>query len=178
MAVTSKELRTPREAAHGRIGAGTEVWPRSLMPVAYSVTVLLAVLAVYALVGTLVDWGRVRLDDMRYGRPRTTHLEAMVGHEGSSGLPTHIIAMNLNGQVVVLELAGGTTNEVRSLPGPYLFGEGNDLTPIGLSLQDMDKDGQPDLVVDVRREQIVYLNRDGSFRLPTPDEQRQIAGAS
>jgi len=25
--------------------------------------------------------------------------------------------------------------------------------------------------VDVRNEQIVYLNRDGSFRLPTPEEQ-------
>ncbi len=172
MAVTSKELRTPRESSVRRLG--TEAWPRSLMPMAYTITLLLAILAVYALVGTIVDWGRVRLDDVRYGRPRTTHLEGKVGHEGNSGLPSHFIAMNLNGQVMILELVGGNPNEVRSLPGPYLFGEGNDLTPVNLSLQDIDKDGQPDLIVDVRREQIVYLNRDGAFRLPNAEEQQQL----
>jgi len=172
MAVTSKELRTPRETTCRRIGM--EAWPRSVMPLAYAITLLLAVLAIYALVGTLVDWGRVQLDDLRYGRPRTTHLDGKVGHEGNTGQPSHFIALNLNGQVVVLELVGGNPSEVRSLPGPYLFGEGSDLTPVGLSLQDVDKDGQPDLVVDVRREQIVYLNRDGSFRLPNADEQQQL----
>jgi hypothetical protein len=38
----------------------------------------------------------------------------------------------------------------------------------------MDRDGLDDLIIDVRNEQIVYLNRDGSFRLPTPEEQQQL----
>jgi hypothetical protein len=171
MAVTSKELRTPRGAYPLAGGA-----PRTLIPVAYAITLLLAMLAVYALVGAVIGWGQVQFDDLRYGRPRTTHLQAMVGHESATGQPTHLIAMNLNRQVVVLELAGGDPNTIRSLPGPYLFGAGEDLTPVTMTLSDVDGDGQPDLLLDVRREQIVYLNKDGSFRLPTADEQRQLAG--
>ena len=64
--------------------------------------------------------------------------------------------------------------QVRSLPGPYLFGADEDLTPVILSLSDMDGDGQDDLLVNVRNEQIVYLNRDGGFRLPTPEEQQRL----
>jgi hypothetical protein len=43
-----------------------------------------------------------------------------------------------------------------------------------LSLRDMDGDGQLDLLLDVRNEQIVYLNKDGAFRLPTPAEQAAL----
>jgi hypothetical protein len=98
-----------------------------------------------------------------------------VGHEGDTGQATHFIAMNLNRQVVVLELPGGDASQVRSLPGPYLFGAGEDLTPVAMALQDVDGDGQADLLLDVRSERIVYLNKDGSFRLPTGEEQRQLS---
>jgi hypothetical protein len=175
MAVTSKEIRTPRQPV--RRQAEAEAWPQALMPVGYTITLVLAVMAIYFLVGALIDWGRVRYDDMRYGFPRTTHLEGMVGHEAASGMPSHFTAMNLNGQVVIMQLVGGNTAEVRSFPGPYLFGEGSDLTPVGLALHDVDKDGAPDLVVDVKREQIIYLNRDGTFRLPNAEEQQQLIAA-
>jgi hypothetical protein len=132
-------------------------------------------LAIYVLVSAIVSWGSVRIDDMRYGRPRTTQLSAVVGHEGDTGQATHFIAMNLNRQVVVLELPGGDASQVRSLPGPYLFGAGEDLTPVAMSLQDVDGDGQADLLLDVRSERIVYLNKDGSFRLPTGEEQRKLS---
>jgi hypothetical protein len=140
----------------------------------YIITGLLAVIAIYVLVGALVGWAQVRLDDLRYGWPRTTQMDAVVGHE-SNGQPTHFMAMNLNRQVLVLEIVGGDPNTVRSLPGPYLFGAGEDLTPVTMAIQDVDNDGLPDLLLDVRRERIVYLNRDGAFRLPTTDEQRQLA---
>lgn len=169
MAVTSKELRTSR--ARGQ--RGFLLWS-SLSPVAYAVTFVLAALALYVIISTMVAWGQERLDDIRYGRPRTTHLVGLVGHEGKQGQPTHFIAMNLDRQVVVLELPGGDASKVRSLPGPYLFGAGEDLTPVMLELQDVDKDGYNDLVMIIRNEQVVYLNRDASFRLPTPEEQRQL----
>jgi hypothetical protein len=41
-------------------------------------------------------------------------------------------------------------------------------------VHDVDGDSQPDLLLNIRREQIVYLNRDGAFRLPTPEEQAQL----
>jgi hypothetical protein len=168
MAVTSKDI-------DGKGVGRASVFPRSVGPVAYLVTFVLAALAVYVLVGAVVNWGQVRLDDLRYGRPRTTHLEGYVGHGGEvEGRPTRFVGLNIDRQVVVLELPGGDTTQVRSLAGPYLFGADESLTPVLLSLRDMDGDGLQDLIVDVRNEQIVYLNRDGGFRLPTPDEQSRL----
>ncbi len=168
MAVTSKEIEGKN------VGRGS-VFPRSVGPVAYGVTFVLAAVAMYVLVGAIVNWGQVRLDDLRYGRPRTTHLEGMVGHSGEApGKPTRLIGLNIDRQVVVLELPGGDSTQIRSLPGPYLFGADEDLTPVLLSLRDMDGDGLEDLIVNVRDEQIVYLNRDGGFRLPTAEEQSRL----
>ncbi len=172
MAVTSKDLRTNR-------GQGTTATPvpRSLTPAAYAVTFVLAALAIYAIVSVIIGWGQVSFDDIRYGRPRTTHLEGFVGRaEEANGQPTRFIALNLQRQVVVLELPGGDASKVRSLPGPYLFGANEDLTPVLIDLRDVDGDSQSDLIITVRNEQVVYLNRDGGFRLPTPEEQRQLVG--
>lgn len=145
--------------------------PRQLLIVAYVGTAFLAALALYLVMNSLINWGRITLDDLRYGRPRTMHLEGFVGHEESNGAPTQFIAMNMAGQVVVLELPGGDPASVRSFAGPYLFGEEEDLTPVTIALRDMDRDNFPDLLINVRNETIVYLNKDGTFRLPTPEEQ-------
>jgi len=167
MAVTSKDIDSK--------GGRSSVLPRSVGPVAYGLTFVLAALAMYVLVGAVVSWGQIKLDDLRYGRPRTTHLEGYVGHVGEvEGRPTRFVGLNIDRQVVVLELPGGDSTQVRNLPGPYLFGADEDLTPVLLSLQDMDGDGLDDLIVDVRNEQIVYLNRDGGFRLPTSEEQSRL----
>jgi hypothetical protein len=168
MAVTSREIHSQRESRPNAL-------VRTFGPLAYLVTFVLASLAIYVLVGAAVEWGQVRLDDLRYGRPRTTRLTGMVGRPGETATrPTIFVGMNIERQVVVLELPGGDPTQVRSLPGPYLFGANEDLTPVLLSLRDMDRDGQADLIIDVRNEQIVYLNRDGGFRLPTPEEQQQL----
>ncbi|MCS6880644.1 MAG: VCBS repeat-containing protein [Oscillochloridaceae bacterium] len=166
MAVTSRELAGRLPAAPRRPGLG----------VAYVLTFLLAALAVHVLVGAVVERARIALDDLRYGRPRTAHVTGYVGHgaEGA-GRPTHIVAMNLDRQVVVLELPGSDPQQARSLPGPYLFGSRQDLEPVVLSLLDMDGDGLNDLVLTVSNERVVYLNREGAFRLPTAEEQALLA---
>jgi hypothetical protein len=128
----------------------------------------------YFLISTGAYWGRVLLDDLRYGRPRTTHLKGFVSHAEAGGLPSHFIALNLNRQVIVLELPGGDPAQVRSFPGPYLFGADEALTPVQLALDDVDADGANDLLISVRNEQLVYLNRDGDFRLPRPEERQQL----
>jgi hypothetical protein len=120
----------------------------------------------------------VLVDDLRYGRPRTTQLDAFVGHEETNGQPTHLMAINLNRQVMVIELPGGEAAKARTLSGPYLFGANEELTPLQLHLQDLDGDGKPDLLLDIRQEQLVYLNRDGAFRLPTPEEQAALQRGS
>jgi hypothetical protein len=118
------------------------------------------------------------VDDLRYGRPRTTQINGFVGHDEAAGQPTHLMAINLNRQVVVVELPGGDPAKARSIAGPYLFGADEDLTPVVLSLYDADRDGQVDLLLDVRRELLVYLNKDGAFRLPTAEEDAQLKRGS
>lgn len=170
MAVQTRDLRTLR----GLLPEGSP-WVRRVTIVVYAATALLLLVAVYALVGSLVERTRVAIDDIRYGRPRTTHLEGFVGHGEDRGTPTHLIAVNLNRRVVLFELPGGEPSVARVVEGPYLFGADESLTPIELRLNDMDGDGTLDLLVTIRREQVVYLNKEGMFRLPTAAEQAGLS---
>jgi hypothetical protein len=173
MAVTSKNLRSAQ-----RVHARSLPFSRRLHVLAYGLTLLLAALAIYAVVSVLLGKLHIVVDDMTYGRPRTVHMDAFVGHGEEAGHQTHLLAMNLNRQVVVIEMPGGDPAKAHTISGPYLFGADEDLTPVLLHLRDMDGDGQVDLLLDVRREQVVYLNKDGAFRPPTPEEQAQLSRGS
>jgi hypothetical protein len=136
--------------------------------------VLLLVLG-YLLLTPVFTWGQRRLDDLRYGFPRTTHLDSFVGHGEAEGQPTHLIALNLHGQVSILELPGGDMAKIQALTGPYLVGADGQYVVPHLSLADANDDGQPDLLLQVREELIVYMNENGTFRLITPEERVRLA---
>lgn len=146
--------------------------------IAYIITGILALLAAYVLLSSAIGFGRTMIDDVKYGRPRTFHLTANVGRPEEANAPTQLIAMNLQRQVVILEIPGGDATKVRTLPGPYLFGAGEDLTPVTMRLADMNGDGADDLVVRVKDEEMVYLNRDNSFNLITAEERQQLVQAA
>jgi hypothetical protein len=171
MAVQSRELRNERRTP-------ISLPVKNVGTVAYLVTGLLALLALYVLLSSLVGAGRVLVDDMRYGRPRTYHLTANIGRPEEANAPTHLIAMNLDRQVVIVEIPGGDSTQVRTLPGPYLFGAGEDLTPVTMRLADMNGDTAPDLIVRVKDEEMVYVNRDNSFNLITAEERQQLVQQS
>jgi hypothetical protein len=171
MAVTQKSLRSEQRAQRPVVSLS-----RRLYSAFYVVTLVLAAVTIYAVVSLFVGKAHVLIDDLRYGRPRTTQLNAFVGHDETTGQPTHIMAINLNRQVTIIELPGSDAAKSRTIAGPYLFGADEDLTPPQLSLRDMDGDGNVDLVLDIRNEQIIYLNKDGMFRLPTPEEQPALTG--
>jgi hypothetical protein len=82
--------------------------------------------------------------------------------------------MNLNRQVVVLQIPGGDTSQTRTITGPYLVGAGEDKTPVLLSFEDVNRDGTRDMVVNVKNEAIVFLNRDGQFQEMSPEERAQL----
>src|SRR5205085_7367435 len=98
----------------------------------------------------------------------------IVGHNDGAGTPTHFIAMNLNRQVVVLEIPGGDASKIRTITGPYLFGAGEDKTPVVLRFDDLNRDGSQDLIVNVKNEEIAYLNKNGEFQNITPEERVQL----
>jgi len=72
-----------------------------------ALTYLLLLLLGYLLLTPVFTWGQRRLDDLRYGFPRATHLDGFVGHGEESGDPTHLMALNLRRQISILELPGG-----------------------------------------------------------------------
>ncbi|HYF66382.1 MAG TPA: hypothetical protein VD886_26375 [Herpetosiphonaceae bacterium] len=188
MAVTSRNLRTnkperwsgqrvvrvarPGVAQRQRSVAAQPVSTRSVW-LNYILTGVVVVL-LSLLVGTLNGWVGTKIDDIRYGRPRVSHLSAKVGHEGEQGLPTEFVAINLNRRVVVLEFPGGDANAARTIVGPYLFGAGEDLTPITLDTLDVNADAQPDLLVTIKNEQLVYINQPDGFRMITAAEQGSL----
>jgi hypothetical protein len=148
---------------------------------AYGAAALAAVLVIYFVLSTAIHFAQVTADDVAYGRPRTSHLDAYFGHAGEqAGQPSHVLAINLERRVVIIELPGGDTQGASTLTGPYLFGSDEDLTPIKLSSADINGDGQPDLLVDVKNEQLVYINdKDkNSFHLLTNEERAKLQPAS
>jgi hypothetical protein len=170
MAVQSRNLGPQRRTSIG-LPAG------NVGNIAYLITGLLALLAAYVLLSSAIGFGRTTLDNFRYGYPRTFHLSANVGRPEEANGPTHLIAMNLERQVVILEIPGGDSTQIRSLPGPYLFGSDEHLTPVTMRLADMNGDGAPDLLVRVKDEEMVYLNRDNTFGLITAEERQQLMQA-
>ncbi len=56
----------------------------------------------------LSSWWSTTQDDWHYGRVRTWQGDAVVGHGDSTTNPSHFIAVNLNGQVLVIEIPGET----------------------------------------------------------------------
>lgn len=176
--VRSQEIRsstTRRSSSTARpLTLAPSIAPRSF---AYLMTAILALIAIYAVMGHVLTWGRSMVDDVRYGTPRTYHLSAVVGHNDGSGTPTHLVAMNLNRQVVIVEFPGGDTTQARTLTGPYLVGAAEDKTPVTMRLADMNGDGSQDLIVNIKNEEIVYLNTDGEFRLITAEERATLSTA-
>ena len=118
--------------------------------------------------------GREGLHAHVYSDRHAFHLDAVVGHNDGSGTPTHLVAMNLNRQVIILEMPGGDAAKIRTLTGPYLFGANEDKTPVLLRLEDLNRDGAQDLVVSIKNEEIVYVNRDAQFQLMTGEERQKL----
>jgi len=110
-----------------------------------------------ALAGSVVvTWSSTFMDDVRYGYPRTTHVDHIVGHELDPRVPTHLTALNLRGQVVIFEVPGGDPEHARLLQGPHLVGTGADLAPVLLTFSGEAR--HPDLVVTVNGLQVMFRN--------------------
>jgi hypothetical protein len=109
-------------------------------------------------------WSQQTLDDLRYGRPRTTHVDHAVGHEKSL-TKTHFVAMNLDGAVYIIEMPGGSPSTSRLLVGPRLVGPGADLAPVSLSFPGDPQ--HPDLLVRASGIEVKFRNT-GSAYEPAP----------
>jgi hypothetical protein len=170
MAVISRPIDGSRRALGAARRALASGWTSAL---AY---VLLLVLG-YALLTPVFGWGQRKVDDLRYGYPRVTQVEGFVGHAEEAGAPTHLMALNLHGQVSIVEIPGGDAAQVRAIPGPYLVGADGRYVVPHLSLRDLTGDGRAELLLRVRDEVVVYVSDNGVFRVMTPAERSQLVAS-
>jgi hypothetical protein len=112
----------------------------------------------------IVSWWQIHQDDATYGRPRTFQIDQVVGHNDSSSNPSHFIAINLKRHIIVIELPGGDPTKARIYPITTLFGDGQDLTPVTLTFQDVTGHGQLDMLIHIQDQKLVMINENGTFR--------------
>jgi len=112
----------------------------------------------------LTSWWQQYQDNLHYGYPRTSQLDAVVGHSDSVQDPTHFIFLNLRGHIEIIEIPGGNPSQARIFSGPTLFGDGNDLTPVTGEIRN--EDGRRDLIVHIQNQQIVFVNDGTTFHPP------------
>ena len=136
---------------------------------------MLTMLALWVVGSLLLSWWQVTQDDWHYGRPRTFQVDAAVGHNDSAASPSHFIAINLNRHVEVIECPGGDCSHAVIYLGPILFGDGEDVTPVTLTFQDVNGDGKPDMVIHIQDQRIVFINENGTFRPAKPGEVKEIS---
>ena len=109
------------------------------------------------------SWWQNYQDGLNYGYPRTSHLEAVVGHNDSTLNPTQFIFTNNHGHIEIIEIPGGDVSHTRAFNGPTLFGNGNDLVvPKGEIRLEHNK---YDLIVHIQDQQIVFTNDGNTFHL-------------
>lgn len=100
-------------------------------------------------------------DQWHYGDARLTQLDADVGHSGTS----HLIASYYHGHIVVIEIlvSHPQDNRVYVLSG---FSDLPTLPVLTLSVQDINGDGKPDLIIKIEGTalQAVLFNAGNTFQ--------------
>jgi hypothetical protein len=116
------------------------------------------------------NWWQTTQDTLHYGYPRTFQVDAVVGHADSAAHPSHFIALNLHGQIRIIEFPGGDVTRAKVYIGPDLMGPGQDLTPVTLSFKDTSGNGKPEMIVTVGTAHYLYRNAGSTFVPPKPSQ--------
>ncbi len=140
-------------------------------PLLYLGVGMTTMLTLWVLGQMAVSWWTLHQDDATYGRPRTYQFNAVFGHTDSAANPTHIIIVNLNRHVILIELPGGDSTHARIYNGPTLFQDGGDLVPVTGEAIDVNGDGKLDLVLFIQDQRIAFINDGTQFRPAKPGEQ-------
>ncbi len=123
----------------------------------------------------VLAWGVQRYNDVRYGTPRTYHVDQAVGHGGDSlKQPSHFIAMNLHHKAIVIELRGGDPAKSITYVAPVLIVGDNDEAPVTLDFRDVTGDKKLDMIITIHipgQDQVsVFINDNDKFRPATNND--------
>ncbi|HTI15661.1 MAG TPA: hypothetical protein VL461_14030 [Dictyobacter sp.] len=118
----------------------------------------------------LSGWWQNFHNNLLYGYPRTSQLDAVVGQGDSTSNPTHFLFINLHGQIEVIEMQGGDPAHTRIFTGPKLYGPNADLIPVTGQTEKDAKTGRTDILVHAGSEGYLFVNTGSSFQ---PESQTQ-----
>jgi hypothetical protein len=152
-------IATPqKQTKTHRTGSGLASLAKRMHPLALLGLSMLITLLLLWTIGSILTWGNRQLDTLRYGSPRTTQVDSMVGHGGQ---PSHFTAWNLQGQIYVLEIPASNPSASHLLVGPHLIGA--DLAPVHLSF--VGDPHHPDLLVEVQ-DVVIHFHNTGTTYVP------------
>lgn len=139
---------------------------RHVSPVLYIGLAMFVMVGGYWIVSIIGQWVANEVNNFNYGMPRTYQCDAVVGHNDSTLHPSHFIALNLNGQIEVIEIQGGNPKNEKVYIGPGIFSPNPQLAPVTISFQDVNDDGKPDMLLHLNGQTIIYLNDGKTFQTP------------
>lgn len=159
---TIAEAAPEYRAAEAKLEYSTDALPGPRrFPLVHVVIGMVIMIVLVMSLSLFFSWWQGYQDDLHYGRPRTSQLDAVVGHNDSPEHPTHFIFLNLNRHVQIIEIPGGDASKMRVFIGPVLFGDGQDLTPVTGEIRDIN--GHKDLIVHIQNQEIVFINDGNTF---------------
>jgi hypothetical protein len=124
---------------------------------------MIAALALWVSFSSLLAWGIAKYNDAVYGYPRFYQTDAVVGHNDSTAHPSHFVAQNLHGQVIVIELPGGDPTRSLDYIGPSMIAKGDDLIPITLTFSDVNHNGKPEMIIHIQDREFTLCNSGTKF---------------
>ncbi len=123
----------------------------------------LAAVLLLVLINVVATWWQGYQDNITYGYPRTSQIDAVVGHNDSQAHPTHFIFLNLRCNIQVIEIEGGDPAHTRIFKGPTLYGSGCDAVPVTGEIRI--EQGQRNLILHIQDQQIVFVNDGKTFQM-------------
>src|SRR6266480_6997529 len=125
---------------------------------------MIAALALWVTAATLLAWGTEKYNDIIYGNPRIYQTDYFVGHNHDSQThQSHFIALNLHGQVIIVELPAGDPTKSIDYIGPALIAVGDEKIPVTLSFSDVNNDHRVDMIVHIQDKEVHFCNNGTKF---------------
>lgn len=164
-----KTAQKPQPTYEEDVAANKRAQSRSgAHPLLYLGLGMLVMLGLWTAFTSGGTWVQNEDNQLTYGYPRTFQIDAVVGHHDSTRNPSHFLAVNLHGQIIIVEFPGGDASKGKDYFGPELLNDNADLVPVTLSFQTVH--AKVDMFIHVQGKTITYINTGDGFRPLQPGE--------
>lgn len=125
---------------------------------------MIAALALWVTASAFLAWGTEKYNDIIYGNPRIYQTDYVVGHNHDSlAHPSHFVALNLHGQIIIVEFPAGDPTKSVDYIGPALIAVGDEKIPIMISFSSVNNDNKVDMIVHIQDKVVHFCNNGTKF---------------